>query len=92
MILSTLEHLGVELILGVVGMVAEFAPKILIIFFLFLLDIFLIYYSNITLFPIFPLKMPYPLFTPPALNPNHYHFWSWHSPIETSQDQGPSSH
>jgi hypothetical protein len=32
-------------------------------------------------FLVSPPKIPYPLPTPPALQPTHSHSWPWHSPI-----------
>jgi hypothetical protein len=50
-------------------------------FFLFLLDIFFTYISNVIPFPSFPSEKP---LCPPLLpvpQPTHSHSWSWHSPI-----------
>ena len=51
----------------------------LLFFFLFLLDIFFIYISNVIPFPSFPSENP--LSPPPAPHLIHFHSWSWHSPI-----------
>jgi hypothetical protein len=53
--------------------------------FLFLLDIFFIYISNVVTFPSFLSKIllspPPPPPPAPTPQPTHSHSWSWHSPI-----------
>ena len=41
------------------------------VFWVFLLDIFFIYFSNVIPFPGFPSKNLHPLLTPPANQPTH---------------------
>ena len=51
----------------------------LLFFFLFLLDIFFIYISNVIPFPSFPSENP--LSPPPASQLTQFHSWPWRSPL-----------